>query len=131
MCVFNFIVRLWLFLHYLFLNHDDRWRFRRLLPEGVEHDEDENPCRPGQLLKSELNELGLTITEAAKALGISRRRLHSVVAARAGVTADMAIRLEKAIGSTADTWLRMQMNYDLAQARKRQAALKVKRPVPA
>ena len=86
-----------------------------------------NPCHPGELIKSDLDELGFTIVEAAKALGISRQQLHSVIAGRAGVTPEMAIRLEKAIGSTADTWLRMQMNYDLAQARKRQDAIKVKR----
>lgn len=90
-----------------------------------------NPSHPGALIKSDLDELGLTIVEAANALGISRQQLHSVIGGRAGVTPDMAIRLEKAIGSTADTWLRMQMNYDLAQARKRQDAIKVKRLAPA
>jgi antitoxin HigA-1 len=90
-----------------------------------------NPCHPGELIRADLDELGLTIVEAAKALGISRQQLHSVIAGRAGVTPDMAIRLEKAIGSTADTWLRMQMNYDLAQARKRESAIKVKRLAPA
>ena len=86
-----------------------------------------NPCHPGALIGADLNALGLTIVEAAKALGISRQQLHNVIAGRAGVTPDMAIRLEKAVGSTADTWLRMQMNYDLARARKRQSAIKVKR----
>jgi antitoxin HigA-1 len=90
-----------------------------------------NPSHPGSLIKSDLDELGLSVVEAAKALGISRQQLHSVIAGRAGVTPEMAVRLEKALGSTADTWLRMQMNYDLAQIRAKASALKVKRLVRA
>jgi addiction module HigA family antidote len=90
-----------------------------------------NPSHPGSLIKSDLDELGLSVVEAAKALGISRQQLHSVIAGRAGVTPEMALRLEKALGSTADTWLRMQMNYDLAQVRTKASALKVKRLIPA
>jgi len=73
-----------------------------------------NPSHPGSLIKADIDELGLSVVAAAKALGISRQQLHSVIAGRAGVTPEMAVRLEKALGSTADTWLRMQMNYDLA-----------------
>ena len=90
-----------------------------------------NPSHPGSLIKSDLDELGLSVVEAAKALGISRQQLHSVIAGRAGVTPEMAVRLEKALGSTADTWLRMQMNYDLAQVRAKASSLKVKRLVSA
>jgi len=90
-----------------------------------------NPSHPGSLIKSDLDELGLSVVKAAKALGISRQQLHSVIAGRAGVTPEMAVRLEKALGSTADTWLRMQMNYDLAQIRAKGSSLKVKRLVPA
>jgi antitoxin HigA-1 len=90
-----------------------------------------NPSHPGSLIKFDLDELGLSVVEAAKALGISRQQLHSVIAGRAGVTPEMAVRLEKALGSTADTWLRMQMNYDLAQIRAKGSSLKVKRLVPA
>ena len=64
---------------------------------------------------------------ATKLLGITRQQLHNLIAGRSGVTAEMAVRLEKALGSTADTWLRIQMNYDLAQIRARSAAIKVKR----
>jgi antitoxin HigA-1 len=74
--------------------------------------------------------LGLSITEAAKGLGVTRQQLHNIIAQRSAVTPEMAVRLEKAIGSTADTWLRMQMNYDLAQIRKRGASIKVKRFEP-
>jgi antitoxin HigA-1 len=90
-----------------------------------------NPAHPGNLIKSDLDALGLSIVDAANALGISRQQLHSVIAGRAGVTPEMAVRLEKALGSTADTWLRMQMNYDLAQIRARASSIKVKRLVPA
>jgi addiction module HigA family antidote len=88
-----------------------------------------NPCHPGELIKSDLDELGLSLVDAAEGLGISRQQLHNVIAGRAGVTPEMAVRLEKALGSTADTWLRMQMNYDLVRVRKE--ALNVKRLVPA
>jgi antitoxin HigA-1 len=90
-----------------------------------------NPSHPGSLIKADIDELGLSVVAVAKALGISRQQLHSVIAGRAGVTPEMAVRLEKALGSTADTWLRMQMNYDLAQVRGRASELKVKRLVPA
>lgn len=89
-----------------------------------------NPSHPGSLIKADIDELGLSVVEVAKALGISRQQLHSVIAGRAGVTPEMAVRLEKALGSTADTWLRMQMNYDLAQVRRRASEMKVKRLVP-
>jgi addiction module HigA family antidote len=88
-----------------------------------------NPCHPGELIKADIDELGLSLVAAAKGLGISRQQLHSIIAGRAGVTPEMAMRLEKALGSTADTWLRMQMNYDLARLRKQ--ALNLKRLVPA
>ena len=90
-----------------------------------------NPSHPGSLIKADIDELGLSVVEAAKALGISRQQLHSVIAGRASVPLEMAIRLEKGLGSTADTWLRIQMNYDLAQIRARAPAIKVKRLVPA
>ena len=88
-----------------------------------------NPCHPGELIKADIDALGLSLVAAAKGLGISRQQLHSVIAGRAGVTPEMAVRLEKALGSTADTWLRMQANYDLARIRK--TSIKVKRLEPA
>jgi antitoxin HigA-1 len=90
-----------------------------------------NPSHPGSLIRADLDELGLSVMEAAQALGVSRQQLHAVISGRAGVTPEMAVRLEKALGSTADTWLRMQMNYDLAQIRARAASIKVKRLAPA
>lgn len=88
-----------------------------------------NPPHPGGLIGDTLDELKISVTAAARGLGITRQQLHNVIAGRSGITPEMAVKLEKAIGSTADTWLRMQMNYDLAQVRKRE--IKVKRLVPA
>ena len=89
-----------------------------------------NPSHPGLLVKECLDELGLSVAEAAKGLGITRQQLHNVIAGRSNVTSEMAIRFEKAFGSTADTWLRMQMNYDLAQMRKRAPGIAVNRFKP-
>jgi addiction module HigA family antidote len=89
-----------------------------------------NPAHPGRLLKDDLDELGWTVAEAAEALGVTRQQLYRVINGTSAVTPDMAIRLEKGIGSSADTWLRMQAAYDLAQARSRAASLKVKRLAP-
>jgi addiction module HigA family antidote len=87
------------------------------------------PSHPGELLGDTLEELSLSISPAAEGLGVTRQQLHNVISGRSGVTAEMAVRLEKAIGSTADTWLKLQMAYDLAEVRKR--AINVKRLVPA
>jgi len=89
-----------------------------------------NPVHPGLLVKECLDDLGLSVAEAAKGLGITRQQLHNVVAGRSNVTPEMAIRFERAFGGMADTWLRMQMNYDLAQARKRAAGIAVERLAP-
>ena len=88
-----------------------------------------NPPHPGELIGDTLEELNISISEAARGLGITRQQLHNVIAGRSGITPEMAVKLEKAIGSTADTWLKMQMNYDLVQVRKR--AINVKRLVSA
>jgi antitoxin HigA-1 len=89
-----------------------------------------NPPHPGELIGDNLEELGISVSDAARGLGVTRQQLHNIIAGRSGIVPEMAVRLEKALGSTADTWLRMQMNYDLAQIRKR-GAIKVKRFVPA
>ena len=88
-----------------------------------------NPPHPGELIGDTLNDIDVSIVVAAKGLGITRQQLHNLISGRSGITPEMAVRLEKAIGSTADTWLRMQMNYDLAEVRKR--TFNVKRLVPA
>jgi antitoxin HigA-1 len=90
-----------------------------------------NPPHPGELIRDNLDEIGITVTDAAKALGISRQQLHNIIAGRYAISPEMAVRLEKGLGSTAGTWLRMQMNYDLAQIRARASSIKVKRLTPA
>ena len=86
-----------------------------------------NPAHPGRLIKNAcLSPLSLSITAAAMNLGVSRNSLSRVVHGHAGVSPEMAIRLEKAGWSTADAWLRMQAAYDLAQARKEEDKIVVK-----
>ncbi len=89
------------------------------------------PSHPGRLIKAELDELGLSITDAASALGVTRQQLYRVVRCDSGVSADMAVRLEKARIGVADFWLRVQLNFDLAKARAREAELTVTPLVPA
>jgi addiction module HigA family antidote len=86
-----------------------------------------DPVHPGALIKEELGHLGNTKAQAAEALDVTRKQLHKVITGRSSLTPEMALRLEKAIGSTADTWLQMQTNYDLAQIRKRSAEIRVMR----
>lgn len=79
------------------------------------------PVHPGELLREEvIAALQLSVTEAAERLGMSRVALSRVLNGRAGVSPDLALRLERAGVSTARAWLAMQSNYDLAQAMKRE-----------
>lgn len=89
-----------------------------------------NPVHPGLLVKECLDDLGLSVAEAAAALHVTRQQLHKVITGRSSVTPEMAVRFEKAFGSTADTWLRMQINYDLAQVRHRALNMDVHRLMP-
>ncbi|MCP4252838.1 MAG: HigA family addiction module antidote protein [Candidatus Scalindua sp.] len=87
-----------------------------------------NPPHPGRSIKDAcLDPLGLTITEGARVLDVARHTLSRLINAQAGISPDMAIRLEKAFGSSADVWLRMQAAYDLAQARTHENRIDVKR----
>lgn len=87
-----------------------------------------NPSHPGEIVRCEcLEPLGLSVTEAAKVLGVSRQTLNNLVNGKAGVSAEMAVRLSKAFGSEPEFWMRLQTNYDLAQVRRREVALGVKR----
>ena|SRR5438105_2958571 len=71
----------------------------------------------------------LTITEAADILGVTRQALNNIVNGKSGISPEMAIRLDKAFGGGAETWLRLQMAYDLAQTRQREGEIKVRRVV--
>ena len=83
---------------------------------------------PGRLIvKACLEPLGLGVTAGARVLGVARPTLIRLINGRAGLSPEMAIRLEKAFGGAADAWLKMQAAYDLAQARRREGRIKVER----
>ena len=91
-----------------------------------------NPPHPGMSVRHDcLEPLGLTVTDAAKVLGVSRKQLSDIVNGRAGISAEMAIRLDKAFGGGAETWVRLQAAYELAAARKTADRIKVRRLSPA
>ena len=87
-----------------------------------------NPLHPGLSVRHDcLEPLGLSVTEAAKKLGVSRKQLSDVVNGHSGISPQMAIRLDKAFGGGANTWYRLQAAYDLAQAMKQADQIKVER----
>ena len=87
-----------------------------------------NPAHPGRIVRSAcLEPLGLSVTAAAKVLGVTRQALNNVINGKSGISPEMAIRLTKAFGSTAETWLQMQLAYDLAAARRDTGKIKVRR----
>ena len=86
-----------------------------------------SPPHPGLGLRDDIEELGLSVAEAAEGLGVTRQQLHNVVSGRSAISPEMAVRLEKAIGSTADTWLRLQAAYDLSLLRLRDAEFQIPR----
>jgi len=86
-----------------------------------------NPPHPGQLIRENLQDLGVSVTEAATGLGITRQQLYNVINGKSGITPEMALRLEKGFGGSAGLWLRMQVNYELAQLRERASHIAVKR----
>ena len=90
-----------------------------------------NPPHPGHSIKDAcLDPLGLSVTEGAKVLGVARHTLSRVINGQAGISPEMAIRLEKAGWSNADHWSRVQAAYDLAQARRHEGVIKVRRYEP-
>jgi addiction module HigA family antidote len=95
-----------------------------------------DPAHPGDVIREAcLKPLALTVTSAAAALGVTRKALSDLLNGHSGVSPDMAIRLEQVFGSSAETWLRMQMQRDLWEARQRSDAIKVTKryaaPMPA
>jgi len=87
-----------------------------------------NPPHPGESIREDcLAPLGLSVTDAAKGLGVTRKALSELLNGHSGVSPEMAIRLEKAGWSTAETWLRMQLQCDLWQAQQKAKGLKVVR----
>jgi antitoxin HigA-1 len=87
-----------------------------------------DPPHIGGFIRREIVEpLGLTVTEAAGALGVTRQALNNLLNEKSSLSAEMALRIEKAFGPKMDHLLRMQLEYDMAQARKREAGIKVRK----
>ncbi|MDQ6866897.1 MAG: HigA family addiction module antitoxin [Pseudomonadota bacterium] len=87
-----------------------------------------NPPHPGRIVRQECIEpLGLSVTDGAKALGVSRNALSELLNERRGISPEMAIRLSKAFGSAPETWAGLQLDYDMAQAMKTADRIKVRK----
>jgi addiction module HigA family antidote len=87
-----------------------------------------NPPHPGEVIRDLcLEPLGLSVTAAASALGVSRKTLSSILNGRSGISPEMALRLSGAFGTTPESWLNQQVEYDLWKARKNSKGIKVKR----
>lgn len=87
-----------------------------------------NPPHPGLTVRHDcLEPLGLTVTEGARVLGVTRQALNNLVNGKSGISPEMAIRLSKAFGSRPEVWLGMQLDYDLAKARLQESTIHVKR----
>ncbi len=87
-----------------------------------------NPPHPGEILRELcLAPLGLSVTTAARALGVSRKTLSSILNGRSGISPEMAVRLSIAFNTTSESWLQQQLQYDLAQAELKRLSLRVKK----
>ncbi|MHA1572310.1 MAG: HigA family addiction module antitoxin [Alphaproteobacteria bacterium] len=86
------------------------------------------PMHPGETIRELcLKPAGLSVTKAAEGLGVSRKALSELLNGRSGISPEMAIRLSKGFGGSAESWLTQQMQYDLAQAQKKAKSIKVRR----
>ncbi len=87
-----------------------------------------DPPHPGEIIKELcLAPLGLSVTDAAKALGVSRKTLSSIVNGRAGISPEMAMRLSMALDTTAESWLNQQVQYDLWLVERKHKKLRVQK----
>jgi len=87
-----------------------------------------NPPHPGEVIKALcLEPLGLSVTDAAKALGVSRKTLSSILNGRSGISPEMAVRLSLALNTTAESWLNQQVQYDLWHAERKRKKLRVQK----
>ncbi len=90
------------------------------------------PPHPGRIVRQECIEpFGLTVTAAAKGLGVTRKALSELLNGKSGISPEMALRLAKAFGSSPEMWLGLQMDYDLVQAQKKVGRIKVQKFAPA
>ena len=91
-----------------------------------------NPSHPGEIIREDvIGDLGLSVTDAARLLGVGRPALSAVLNERANLSPEMALRLEKAFGVSMDLLLKMQLQFDIAQIRKTAKAMKVRKYEPA
>ena len=91
-----------------------------------------NPSHPGEIIREDvIGELGLSVTDAARALGVGRPALSAVLNERASLSPEMALRIEKVFGVSMDLLLKMQLQFDIAQVRKAAKNLKVQKYKPA
>ena len=91
-----------------------------------------NPPHPGDMIRTEIIEVhGLSVTDAAEALGVRRATLSDLLNGKASLTPEMALRIEKAFGPRMDHLLRMQLAFDVAQLRSHESEIKVSRYAPA
>ena len=87
-----------------------------------------NPVHPGQVVRHDcLEAVGLSVTAGAKVLRVTRQALNNVVNGKAGISPEMAVRLSIAFNTTAESWLRQQLQYDLAQAEAKRRTFQVKK----
>ncbi len=106
------------------------WNIHTLIGDrkGVSPMPIKNPPHPGDFIRTEIIEpADLSVTDAAKALQVSRPALSSLLNAKADLSGDVALRIEKAFGVKMDTLMRMQSAYDIAQTRKREKEIRVRR----
>ena len=90
------------------------------------------PPHPGRIVRQEcIDALGLTVTAAAKGLGVTRKALSELVNGKSGISPEMSLRLSMAFGSSPEMWLGLQMDYDLAQLQSKSEKIKVRKFAPA
>ena len=91
-----------------------------------------NPPHPGEVLRELcLEPLGISVTDAAKAIGVARKTLSSILNGHSGISPEMAIRLAKAFDTSAESWLNQQVQYDLWEAEQHTKSLKIKKLIAA
>ena len=87
-----------------------------------------NPPHPGEIIRDVcINPLGLTVTQAAEGLGVTRKTLSLLLNGHAGISPEMAVRLSQSFGRSPESWLQLQLQYDLARVRKSAKQIKTKR----
>jgi len=84
-----------------------------------------DPAHPGGLIRDNIAELGLTVAEAARGMGVTRQQLYRIINGQSGISPEMALRLSLAFGGSPEFWLRLQSRYDLAQIMKQPQKIQI------